>query len=167
MVGGMKGILFVSTALVPFSRMSLLHLKEKAEAHNQANAITGYLYFESNQTVGSFHENGDQGNGRFLEYLEGEPHAVDELVERISAEPRHEILTTFEEKITRRRFSSWDVYWLRHSTFAGMEQLLLRYLLFSKSGMHENETIIRLLNALATHRERLNFLSETDYFLKR
>ena len=69
---------YSSQALTDFDDESLLELADNSAARNEPLGITGYLYYR---------------DGHFIQYLEGEQKAVEELMARIASDPRHTILS--------------------------------------------------------------------------
>lgn len=71
----------------------LTALLRRAAQHNETHALTGMLVY---------------GNEMFLQVLEGERTAVNELYNRIAADQRHERCTLLSANaIAERRFSQW------------------------------------------------------------
>jgi hypothetical protein len=67
-------IIYASAATVPFDDDALLKLLETARTNNAKLGITGMLLYH---------------NGSFLQAIEGDADAVDELYDRIVNDPRH------------------------------------------------------------------------------
>lgn len=70
------GLAYSSQALTAFDDESLLELADCAAAKNEQLSITGYLHFRDEL---------------FIQYLEGEQKAVEDLMAKITTDPRHEI----------------------------------------------------------------------------
>jgi len=88
-------IIYVSEAVGPQTSIMTQSILEKAQAWNKAHDITGVLC---------------QGQGVFLQALEGERRAVTDLYSRIHADQRHtnvEILHC--ESIIQRRYKNWSM----------------------------------------------------------
>jgi len=88
-------IIYVSEAVGPQTSTMTQAILEKAQAWNKAHDITGVLC---------------QGQGVFLQALEGERRAVTDLYSRIHADQRHtnvEILHC--ESIIQRRYKNWSM----------------------------------------------------------
>jgi len=88
-------IIYVSEAVGPQTSTMTQSILEKAQAWNKAHDITGVLC---------------QGQGVFLQALEGERRAVTDLYSRIHADQRHtnvEILHC--ESIIQRRYKNWSM----------------------------------------------------------
>lgn len=91
----MKCVLYISKALKSFRPDDLKRLSTTSTINNQKKGISGYLYFENN---------------RFLQYMEGEANIIDEMVDKISHDERHELLALIEKKdLTKRRFPDWGM----------------------------------------------------------
>ncbi|MEY3460461.1 MAG: hypothetical protein RLZZ03_114 [Pseudomonadota bacterium] len=88
-------LLYVSSAVGPQTTTVTGSILQSAQAHNKANDITGVLC---------------QGEGLFLQVLEGERSKVNRLYARILADQRHKDveLLVFEE-ISTRRFGAWSM----------------------------------------------------------
>lgn len=93
----LNAFIYVSEAMVAFDADDLRRLERKAQATNFALGVTGYLFY---------------GGGRFLQYLEGETMAVEEVVARIRYDDRHRILTYLRSPIVNRHFPNWHMKWL-------------------------------------------------------
>ncbi len=88
-------LIYVSTAVDPQSPALTDSILRKAHAWNTQNDITGVLC---------------EGQGVFLQALEGERGTVTRLYARISADPRHKDLELIHcESITRRRYGEWSM----------------------------------------------------------
>jgi hypothetical protein len=73
-------------------------------ARNAAAGVTGALLYTGT---------------RFAQLLEGEEPAVREIMSSIVRDPRHcDVVTVDQGPIAARRFSSWSLVYLGHSTFA-------------------------------------------------
>ncbi len=117
----MRGVVYVSEALVYFDKMALESLAAEAAALNFDRGITGYLYFENN---------------RFVQYIEGDDDTIDELMDVISRDKRHHVLHAVVEKdLDERRFPSWHMRQLRSKELreVKLEHLLTDYLVFLDS----------------------------------
>jgi len=91
----MKCVLYISKALKPFNTNDLSQLSTTSTINNQTKGITGYLYFENN---------------RFLQYMEGDETTINEMVDKISHDKRHELLSLIEKQnLTDRRFPDWGM----------------------------------------------------------
>ncbi|HVR76154.1 MAG TPA: BLUF domain-containing protein, partial [Planctomycetota bacterium] len=72
-------LLYVSSAVKPFSQPALVKLLEKSHVNNAKRGITGMLLYK---------------DGNFMQVLEGEEEAVRALYARIALDPRHRGLIT-------------------------------------------------------------------------
>ena len=114
----MRGVVYVSEALVYFDKMALESLAAEAAALNFDRGITGYLYFEKD---------------RFVQYIEGDDDTVDELMEVIGRDTRHRVLhSVVEDDLGERRFPSWHMRQLRRKELmeVKLEHLLTEYLVY-------------------------------------
>jgi len=88
-------LIYVSKAVDPQTHASTDSMLRQAQAWNTQNEITGVLC---------------EGQGVFLQALEGERGKVTRLYARISADPRHKELELIHcESITRRRYGGWSM----------------------------------------------------------
>jgi hypothetical protein len=92
---------YVSSAYKDMSPAELLELLQQCLKNNPPLGVTGMLLY---------------GNGTFLQTIEGEDVVIDQLVERISKDPRHTRLQFFSRKqIERRQYSEWSMGFKRIS----------------------------------------------------
>ncbi len=88
-------LIYSSAATKPLPRAELVDLLDRARAKNSSLGITGMLLYVE---------------GSFLQVLEGEPHAVEELFDVISGDPRHGgVVTIIHEPIAKRDFGEWSM----------------------------------------------------------
>jgi Sensors of blue-light using FAD len=88
-------LIYVSTAVDPQTRALTDSILRKAHAWNTQNDITGVLC---------------EGQGMFLQALEGERGKVTRLYARIAADPRHKDLELIHcEVISERRYGEWSM----------------------------------------------------------
>ena len=86
-------MLYISTAVGPITTAVTGTILRSAQLHNPANGITGVLC---------------QGQGVYLQVLEGERSRVDALYARILQDKRHQnIVLRQQEDINRRRYGKW------------------------------------------------------------
>ena len=91
----LRSLVYSSTATHPFSDAELEGLLHQARNRNEQLAITGMLSYR---------------NGGFIQFLEGTPEHIDEVLRSIRADERHRDLTILiDEPITARQFSSWTM----------------------------------------------------------
>jgi hypothetical protein len=88
-------LVYVSAAVLPFSKRDLLDLLAQSRENNAKLEITGMLLFKK---------------GNFLQALEGPRETVLPLYQKIGKDPRHLRLTTLSQcKITQRDFPDWSM----------------------------------------------------------
>jgi hypothetical protein len=88
-------LLYVSRAVGPQTTTMTTSILAQAQAHNQAQGITGVLC---------------QGQGFFFQVIEGERSRVNALYRRISADVRHQDVDLLHyEEINERRFGQWSM----------------------------------------------------------
>lgn len=94
----MKQCLYASRALRAFSAEELEDLLRFARENNHARQLTGLLVY---------------GLGGFVQVVEGPDTEVDALFQRISRDPRHEVLMQTTRSIERRHFPEWQMGYRR------------------------------------------------------
>lgn len=88
-------VLYVSRAVGPQTTTVTASILSTARTHNRAHGITGVLC---------------QGQGLYLQVLEGERRAVNALYAHIVADRRHRDVDLLHlEEITRRRYPDWSM----------------------------------------------------------
>jgi len=88
-------IVYLSAAVGPQTETMTQAILKKSRSWNTAHGITGVLC---------------QGQGVFLQALEGERRAVNQLYARICADPRHNNVEILHcESILERRYGSWSM----------------------------------------------------------
>lgn len=94
--------LYVSRAVGPQTTTVTGSILSTAQAYNQTHGISGVLC---------------QGQGLYLQVLEGERSAVNRLYARIVADARHnDVELLHYEEITVRRFAKWSMAFVDIST---------------------------------------------------
>jgi hypothetical protein len=94
---GLRTLLYVSKSLIPQdeAQRQIDSIIETARPRNAALGVTGVLIFTE---------------ARFAQVLEGPPASIDEIMDGIRADPRHEQVTTAcDEPLTQRRFPQWSM----------------------------------------------------------
>jgi hypothetical protein len=88
-------VIYVSSAVGPQTSTVTSAILQKAKAWNRANDITGVLC---------------QGQGVYLQALEGERSVVTQLYSRIYADQRHTNIEMIHcESIAKRRYPNWSM----------------------------------------------------------
>lgn len=91
----LRQVTYISSATKRMGGRELLAMLERARASNQAHGITGMLFYL---------------DGNFLQVIEGESAAVDELRQRIARDPRHKGLVILMNRIVAdRAFPDWSM----------------------------------------------------------
>ena len=91
----MISMVYVSAARRLFSEDELAALLHLSRANNQRDGITGLLLYM---------------DGNFMQAIEGEESAIEDLQQRLAADPRHTRITTILKLgIETRRFSDWSM----------------------------------------------------------
>lgn len=105
---------YFSSAAPGFAAEYLGPLLTQARSNNLALGVTGLLCHH---------------DGSFLQFLEGDPDAVDTLFERIGRDPRHrDVLLMHREPTETRAFSEWAMALVNPSALTGAEQAFARRL---------------------------------------
>lgn len=88
-------VFYVSAALGPQTPAVTQSILQQSRAYNSQHGITGVLL---------------QGQGIYLQALEGEQDAVNRLYARITADPRHNRVEMVHcENIEQRRYGNWSM----------------------------------------------------------
>jgi|SRR5579871_2730975 len=91
----MYHLVYVSSAVKPFSEDDLKTLLETSRRNNSASGITGMLLYLG---------------GNFIQVLEGDRTEVMKTHQRIAQDPRHRgLLTLLEGEVAARDFSEWSM----------------------------------------------------------
>lgn len=95
----LKSVTYTSWARPNFSEEDLESILRSARTNNPMDGISGLLIFNG---------------GAFLQILEGGETAVDEMVQRLSTDPRHfNLFIRSEQRIAERAFPDWSMAYLR------------------------------------------------------
>lgn len=131
----MKCVLYISKALKSFNTNDLSKLSTTSTINNQTKGITGYLYFDNN---------------RFLQYMEGDETTINEMVDKISHDKRHELLSLIKKQnLTDRRFPDW-----------GMKNIA--ELMFSNSTIES--TIIQTMSIFGENHLNISLSTQNELF---
>jgi hypothetical protein len=128
-------LIYVSSAVRSLTDSDIQKILRASREANGKKQITGLLLFK---------------DGNFMQVLEGDAHAVDELHKRISSDPRHtRIITLLRSPIHTRRFSDWkmgfkDIGNLTEEEKAAHSDYLDRPLSDSAYSSNPNEAFILL-----------------------
>jgi hypothetical protein len=138
---------YVSRAAQDFDVPALQTLAKLAAEKNSRLAVTGYLSFRQ---------------GVFLQYLEGEQQVIEELMNTISADERHQVVRQIQlGELDDRVFADWSMRFLSASDFAeiGLADVLEGVMLTMVSEAFDREaaqrTVLRLVEKIAGQRNRL------------
>ena len=130
-------MIYVSTAVGPITTAVTGTILRSAKAHNAAHGITGVLC---------------QGQGTYMQVLEGERNTLDELYARIQADKRHQNVVLRQiETITRRRYAKWSMAHVdltqAHAHMTKMEQMAQGLLDFDPK-TNDGEQMLEKIDAL-------------------
>jgi hypothetical protein len=93
----LEHLIYASVATQTFPASQLAELLQKARAANERAGLTGML----------LHSDAD---GSFFQVIEGEPEAIDQLLDKLRLDKRHTHLTTIiREPIAKRSFAEWTM----------------------------------------------------------
>lgn len=91
----MFSLVYVSSAIKPFTQPQLLQLLAQSRADNERQHITGLLLYK---------------NGNFMQVLEGEESAVRHVHKKISTDMRHRgLLVLLQRRQQARDFADWSM----------------------------------------------------------
>lgn len=93
----MNSIIYLSQSHSKFSEEELVKLYTQSENHNRALGITGYLFYKDNA---------------FVQYIEGPNLGLDNLIQVITEDNRHEITQRFDQEIAEPMFPNWHMKYL-------------------------------------------------------
>ncbi|GAA4718433.1 BLUF domain-containing protein [Sphingomonas lutea] len=97
----LKSLTYTSLARLDLDADDLENIHRSARDSNVIEGITGLLIFNGTH---------------FLQIVEGAPHAIDDLVERLRRDPRHSAIEIREEReIEERCFPDWSMELVRVS----------------------------------------------------
>lgn len=89
----MRQVIYISTATAEARAGDASVILEASRRNNARDDITGLLYFDGK---------------RFLQALEGDARALDQVLSRIEADPRHRALVILTDRtIDAREFGDW------------------------------------------------------------
>lgn len=108
------GIIYLSTASVPFDEAALVDLARHAERRNAELEVTGYLFFEK---------------GQFIQYVEGPRGPTVDLMGRIEQDDRHQVRKVFtDHEVSQRRFPNWRMRRVTGRSLISLERVLREHL---------------------------------------
>lgn len=91
----MHHLIYMSTAVQPLSDAELSALLHQARLRNEQDNITGALVY---------------GDGRFMQIIEGDKAALDDLYARLLSDQRHVGLVKLADKeVAERSFADWSM----------------------------------------------------------
>lgn len=94
-MGALRTSIYVSRATSSFDAPALRDLLTRSRVRNAVSGVSGMLLYD---------------RGSFFQVLEGEPSAVQQVLDRIRADTRHEgVVVLVDEPITTRAFAAWTM----------------------------------------------------------
>jgi hypothetical protein len=126
-------LIYVSKATQLMGMLSLTQILDSSVRWNEAHELTGVLFYD---------------NGHFCQLLEGDKYEVLSVWERISSDPRHQILRRLElSSIEKRSYPDWKL------RFYGAEQIAKHFKEMARvlDGMpnHDND-LLRLMKTVSS-----------------
>ena len=151
----MKCIIYLSLAKFDFTNDQLIELAKQSSNKNLAHQITGFLCYQ---------------NGRFIQYIEGEADALEQLMAKIKEDDRHKILVEIaSEEACEKRFPIWGMTLLKEEqlTDFNFEDSIERNLLYIKNEfLHQEmckDIVWRHVNLIAQlHLSKLTLQDESE-----
>ena len=91
----LQALTYVSSARAPMKDAGLQQLLQRARANNQREGVTGVLLY---------------ADGNFMQYIEGQPEALQRVYAIIRADRKHHgLIELFSEQVSERAFSDWTM----------------------------------------------------------
>ncbi len=88
-------LVYLSSAVTPFTHSELTDLLEKSRVNNAAVGISGMLLYK---------------DGNFMQVLEGDEGAVRTLYDKVARDPRHRgLLVLLQGPLAERQFPDWSM----------------------------------------------------------
>ncbi len=132
----MHSLVYISEATQDFDEFSIQALVKQACQRNEQLSVTGFL---------------SHYDGRFLQYLEGEKKALDELMGSITADNRHTILEVMHLPFSHeRRFASWHMRYLpsQRMVTVNLEKVLADVLIRMNRSLYGQERAIYFVQSI-------------------
>ena len=107
--------IYSSSAVIRLSQRELLELLKAARIRNESQGLTGMLLYR---------------DGKYLQYLEGPPESVNDLLRRLRRDDRHDRIKILRAgNVTERLFPDWSMAYknlagLRSATVPGYSECL-------------------------------------------
>ena len=96
-IPALEHLIYASVATQTFGAPQLAELLEKSRASNELHGLTGMLLHS-------------EADGSFFQVLEGEPAAIEQLLQKLLLDKRHSHLTLIlREPIPERSFGGWTM----------------------------------------------------------
>lgn len=91
----LQALTYVSSARGPMTDAGLQQVLQRARANNQREGVTGVLLY---------------ADGNFMQYIEGQPEALQRVYAIIRADRKHHgLLELFSAQVSARAFSGWTM----------------------------------------------------------
>ncbi len=98
----MRQLLYTSTATAGITERDVRLIVGASQYRNAVDDITGILLFDGQ---------------RFLQFVEGPPHAIESLLQRLDRDMRHQDVTVRHDAIgLQRAFPIWSMRWVHMAT---------------------------------------------------
>jgi FAD-dependent sensor of blue light len=110
----MKGLVYISKSNSYFQNDELEPLIDSSAKKNIKDDITGYISYD--------------GNGTFIQYIEGEDERINALFDLIYKDNRHRVTHFVEKEINDRRFPLWNMRLLEEHHFKAIHDIMISHL---------------------------------------
>ncbi len=120
--------IYISKENISFSNESIIDLVDIARKANQIHQITGFIYYRQQY---------------FLQYIEGHPDEVKQLLKQLEEDSRHTIINYFiDDQLEQRRFVEWRMGRLDNDKLIQIkfEDVILDYLYWIKKYTKANHS---------------------------
>ena len=115
----MKGLIYISRAMVPLDQAQIQELVEHASKNNRDLGITGYLSYD--------------GQENFIQYIEGPADNLTQLFDKIYKDKRHRITHFINRNISKKVFPDWSMRLIEEVEFKEIHDLMICHLFHSNS----------------------------------
>ncbi len=148
----MYALVYISKANQPFEPSTLHALADQANRRNRLSSITGFLTYK---------------RGQFLQYLEGEKKAVDNLMNTIQNDPRHTVVKIINLPDQPQRYlSEWHMRYLSVSDLGAvsLDDLLVDTLNKLDTDIYSKEKVLEILRRILVRFSRYFEDKPTSFF---
>jgi hypothetical protein len=137
-MNNLRRIIYTSQSVIELNKQAMLTLLHDARSYNAIDDITGVLL---------------QDKGRFLQVIEGPEKPVENLLQRLKNDTRHNEFHIYEDIITQvRLFSDWKM------GFGDLQVIELSFLPGIASESEQQDKLLLLVDRLPELAKELHFL---------